>query len=267
MTERKRRSDRLAATPAPKKDRIVGSARNRSGSASSVSSAGRIAVDAATETALVAKVKEHNEGVPQERRTSLRTLKAVYRRGAGAFSVSHRPGMTRGQWAMGRVNAFLKMLRSGRPDSATYVNDNDLLPRDHPWRKKGTKMLDVKKAGADSAEDMSVPTRRQAARVARMIGCQGAHQHDDGTWMPCATHDEMLSTLEMTKSRRRRQRRGYGAPAPRRFEQLIERGVRGIDTLPGGGLVSAPISAKAGVRGPLGGNRRIRRRARWLWVA
>jgi hypothetical protein len=43
--------------------------------------------------------------------------------------------MNRNQWAMGRVNAFLKMLRSGKPDNKRYVTDNDLLPRKHPWRK------------------------------------------------------------------------------------------------------------------------------------
>ena len=34
-------------------------------------------------------------------------LKAVYRRGAGAYSTSHAPKMSRDGWAMARVNAFL----------------------------------------------------------------------------------------------------------------------------------------------------------------
>jgi hypothetical protein len=37
---------------------------------------------------------------------------------------------------MGRVNAFLKILKSGKPNNSRYVTDNDLLPADHPWRKK-----------------------------------------------------------------------------------------------------------------------------------
>lgn len=32
-------------------------------------------------------------------------------------------------------------------------------------------------------------TREQALRVARMLGCQGAHEHPNG-WMPCASHEE-----------------------------------------------------------------------------
>jgi hypothetical protein len=131
----------LAKTPAPKKDRIVGSSRNSVGSASSVSSAGEISVTLAVEKALTTKVRDHNADVKKRNKedwskTSLRALKAVYRRGAGAFSVSHRPGMTRNQWAMGRVNAFLRLLMSGSA-KASYTTDNDLLPDGHPWKKRG----------------------------------------------------------------------------------------------------------------------------------
>jgi hypothetical protein len=59
-------------------------------------------------------------------------LKAVYRRGSGAYSSSHRPGKTRDQWAYARVNAFLRLLKSGRPANPNYVQDNDLLPSKHP---------------------------------------------------------------------------------------------------------------------------------------
>jgi hypothetical protein len=86
-------------------------------------------------------VREHNASVKKNdkndwSKTNLRALKAVYRRGAGAFSVSHRPGMTRNQWAMGRVNAFLRLLMSGSAN-ASYTTDNDLLPKGHPWKKRG----------------------------------------------------------------------------------------------------------------------------------
>jgi hypothetical protein len=131
----------LAKTPAPKKNRIIGSSRNSVGSASSTSSASGISVTIAVENALISKVRDHNADVKKKNKedwskTSLRALKAVYRRGAGAFSVSHRPGMTRGQWAMGRVNAFLRLLMSGSA-KASYTTDNDLLPDGHPWKKKG----------------------------------------------------------------------------------------------------------------------------------
>lgn len=136
---RKARSDRLAATLAPKADRISGSSRNPVGSASSISSGADIQMDEATIESLRQKVRDHNKkvhGTGGWKRTSLKALKVVYRRGAGAFSASHRPKMTRGQWAMGRVNAFLTMLEKGRPDNPRYTTDNDLLREDHPWRKR-----------------------------------------------------------------------------------------------------------------------------------
>ena len=65
-------------------------------------------------------------------------LKAVSRRGAGAFSTSHAPKMSRHGWAIARVNAFLKLLRSGRPSNPKYTTDNDLLPKGHPRKSKAS---------------------------------------------------------------------------------------------------------------------------------
>jgi hypothetical protein len=115
--------------PAPKKDQIHGSKKNAKGSASGGK---KITFSAKTEAALKNKVSEHNEKAPDGRKATLAMLKAVYRRGAGAFSSSHRPGKTRDQWAMARVNAFLRLLRSGRPANPNYKQDNDLLPSQHP---------------------------------------------------------------------------------------------------------------------------------------
>lgn len=146
---RKARRDRLAATPSLASERIRGSKRNKIGSASSASSGSGVKIDEATVKSLQKKVKDHNESVKDKeswRKASLGQLKAVYRRGGGAFSVSHRPGVTRGQWAMGRVNAFLRILSSGKPQNRRYVGDNDLLPKGHPWRKTiGTKSLETKR--------------------------------------------------------------------------------------------------------------------------
>ena len=144
---RRARTGRLAATPAPKKDRVFGSSRNRRGSAASASSGSGILISRATLASLAAKVKEHNESVGDGeswKKARLGALKSVYRRGAGAFSGSHRPGMNRNQWAMGRVNAFLKILSNGRPKNDRYVTDNDLLHRNHPWKKSARiKNLDL----------------------------------------------------------------------------------------------------------------------------
>ena len=121
--------------PAPKKDQIIGSDENKPGSASGAG--GDISISAATETALRNKVTEHNDAMTQRdrpswTRTTFGQLAAVYRRGAGAYSGSHRPGIGRAQWAMARVNAYLYLLRTGRPENPNYVQDNDLLPPDHP---------------------------------------------------------------------------------------------------------------------------------------
>lgn len=127
--------DEGASTPAPEEDQIEGSDVNEPGSASGAG--GDIELSEATETALRNKVRDHNDAMeeqdkPAYTRTTYGQLSAVYRRGAGAYSTSHRPGVSRGAWAMARVNAYLYLLRNGRPENSAYVTDNDLLPEDHP---------------------------------------------------------------------------------------------------------------------------------------
>gem|GEM_PF-3828316 len=120
-------ADDPSKTPAKPGERIRGSRANPEGSASG--SRGGIKISPEQEAALKNKAESHNEGrSAASRRVDLGMLKAVYRRGAGAFSVSHRPGMTRQQWAMARVNSFLKKV-SG---SGGHSEDNDLLPKGHP---------------------------------------------------------------------------------------------------------------------------------------
>ena len=84
--------------------------------------------------------KTEKEGRPTQEgsKATLGMLKAVYRRGAGAFSTSHAPKMSRHGWAIARVNAFLKLLRSGRPSNPKYTTDNDLLPKGHPRKSKAS---------------------------------------------------------------------------------------------------------------------------------
>lgn len=120
--------------PAPKKDQITGSDKNAPDSAKAPAGAKTIQLSEAIETGLANKVKEHNDDVGDSagKRATVGMLRAVFRRGAGAYSTSHRPGMTRDQWAYARVNAFLYLLRNGRPQNKAYVTDNDLLPKAHP---------------------------------------------------------------------------------------------------------------------------------------
>jgi hypothetical protein len=121
--------------PAAPSERIKGSKKNKKGSASGGK---KITFSKKVETSLKNKVEKHNEkyGKTASKKTSLRTLKAVYRRGAGAFSTSHRPDQNRNSWAMARVNAYLHLLRTGKPKNAKYVTDNDLLPASHPRSSK-----------------------------------------------------------------------------------------------------------------------------------
>ena len=123
----------MSDAKAPKKDQIKGSSKNKKGSASG---SRKVVFSKVVENSLKEKVSKHNEKSPKGRRATLGMLKAVYRRGAGAFSVSHRPGMNRNQWAMARVNAFLTLARTGRPENPKYVTDNDLLHPEHPKYSK-----------------------------------------------------------------------------------------------------------------------------------
>lgn len=115
--------------PAPKKDQVKGSDKNKKGSADTGKG---VDFSESIIKSLEKKVAEHNEKAPAGRKVTLAKLKAVYRRGAGAFSVSHRPDQNRNSWAMARVNAFLKLVKSGKPNNPKYTTDNDLLPRMHP---------------------------------------------------------------------------------------------------------------------------------------
>jgi len=64
-------------------------------------------------------------------------LASVFQRGLGAFNTSHSPKVrSASQWAHARVNAFMYLVRNGRPQNAKYTTDYDLLPKKHPKAKK-----------------------------------------------------------------------------------------------------------------------------------
>ena len=112
-----------AQTPAKPSEKKKGSDKNKPGSAGD--KGGKITFSDSVIKSLKEKVKEHNEKHPSKKVT-LGQLKKVYRRGAGAFSTSHRPGMTRGGWAMARVNMFLKMVRGGKVKDSYRKADQDI---------------------------------------------------------------------------------------------------------------------------------------------
>tara|TARA_R100001463_G_scaffold90065_5_gene144821 strand:- start:5068 stop:7731 length:2664 start_codon:yes stop_codon:yes gene_type:complete len=105
------------------------------------------AVSARIRKILKDKVTEHNAGNPKFR-TTTGTLAKVFNRGVGAYRTN--PGSVRGnvrsadQWALARVNGFLRALRTGRFKRKPY--DTDLLPSGHPSKssKSESKAKSVK---------------------------------------------------------------------------------------------------------------------------
>ncbi len=146
--------------PAPPKDQITGSDKNPKGSAKAPAGSGTIELTQAIEDGLKNKVTEHNDKLdgadPSWKRATVGMLRTVFRRGAGAYSTSHRPGVSRNQWAYARVNAYLYLLRNGRPENPAYITDNDLLPKDHP---RSSRTLPVNVVMIDGMSE-SLETRR-----------------------------------------------------------------------------------------------------------
>ena len=138
----KKRAGRKGAakTPAPKKERIRGSATNKKGSASA-SASSRINFSAALTNKLKAFLKEYTAANPRKKIT-LPTAKKVVRRGMGAYSATHRPTISGGRpnsrqaWGIARLHAFARK-KSGsktangvvnsRDIKKSYTQDNDLL--------------------------------------------------------------------------------------------------------------------------------------------
>jgi hypothetical protein len=64
-------------------------------------------------------------------------LASVFQRGLGAFNTSHSPNVkSASQWAHARVNAFMYLVKNGKPQNAKYTTDYDLLPAKHPKSSK-----------------------------------------------------------------------------------------------------------------------------------
>lgn len=153
--------DERADPKAPKKDQVFGSEKNPAGSAADKT--GAIAINEATEKGLQNKADEHNQRMKEEdkpnyTRVRVGSLRSVWRRGAGAFSTSHRPNMSRQQWAMARVNAFLYLAEKGKPKNPKYVSDNDLLHSEHPKFSEG----DRKASGEDVGYSATMAELRDA---------------------------------------------------------------------------------------------------------
>ena len=110
-------------------------------------------IEKASESKLKELVEAYNKGKDGDKRISVGTLQAVYRRGIGAYRSN--PSSVRGsvssaeQWAMGRVNAFMAGLRGRFPRKPF---DLDLFPKGH---SRSTK----KSLFEDFAKSVDKPTR------------------------------------------------------------------------------------------------------------
>ena len=74
------------------------------------------------------KLDKHNE--KHESKVSIQQLKNVYLRGSDSYNSTHRVGKTKGQWAMARVNMFLKMNRGEDVPEEYLYSDKDILSED-----------------------------------------------------------------------------------------------------------------------------------------
>lgn len=121
--EAKRSGPKSAAqTPAKPSERKRGSSKNKPGSAGEDGSA--ISFSKKIIEALKTKVKNHN--ADHSKKVSLNQLKKVFRRGAGAYSSSHRPGVSRTAWGLARVNMFLKMMSGKKVKDSYRKADSDI---------------------------------------------------------------------------------------------------------------------------------------------
>ena len=140
-----------------------------------------------SKTGLKNKMEAHNK--KSKHKVTMRMLQAVYDRGVGAYRTnpsSVRPNVkSPEQWAMARVNSFLRIVSGSK--SANH--DKDLLPSSHPSSSK--KSL----AKAQYANDVFT-TEMEARSRSMDMGCGGAiHVHEvDGqaVYMPCGSHEQYL---------------------------------------------------------------------------
>ena len=96
-------------------------------------------VSAKDRATLQSKADEFNERYKEKLGygATVGALASVFQRGLGAFNTSRSPQVkSASQWAFARVNAFLYLLKNGRPQNAKYTTDYDLLPKKHPKSSK-----------------------------------------------------------------------------------------------------------------------------------
>jgi|DEB0MinimDraft_6_1074348.scaffolds.fasta_scaffold00094_3 hypothetical protein len=120
----------------PNRNPKRGSSKNKPGAASNTRG---VKVPAAVEKSLQKKADEFNERYKKKLGygVTIGQLRTVYQRGVGAFQTSHSPNVSSSQqWGQARVNAYLYLVKNGRPQNKKYTGDYDLLPKGHPKSDK-----------------------------------------------------------------------------------------------------------------------------------
>ena len=144
-----------------------------------------------SKTGLKNKMEAHNK--KSKHKVTMRMLQAVYNRGVGAYKTnpsSVRPNVkSPEQWAMARVNSFLKIVSGSKKPN----HDKDLLPASHPSSTKKSV------AKAQYANDIFT-TEMEAVSRSMDMGLEGkVHVHDyDGqaVYMPAESHEAYLEYYE-----------------------------------------------------------------------
>lgn len=99
--------------------------------------AGDVHVPAPIGAALNSKAAGHNAKAKKDwQKVTPMLLQKVYARGCGDYADGKKTTMTKGAYSMARVDAFLKLMRSPRPEDKSYTQDFDLLPEEHPKATK-----------------------------------------------------------------------------------------------------------------------------------
>lgn len=161
------RIERIVRREVARSASFSGTKKSLRGSRTSRRNARSVSVNQDATKSLIIAAREHNVmmrsiGMPQWSFASTSELKSVMRRGVAAFDSLNRPDLgNRSKWGEMRVEAYLKMLSSGRPDNPKYISDNDLLKKEHPWAEAmGTKAL-PRDADRDGWIDENEPLKRR----------------------------------------------------------------------------------------------------------
>ena len=153
------------------------------------------------EKALKKKADDHNESVGDaaSKRTTVRTLYTVYKRGIGAYRTnpeSVRPNVSSPeQWAMARVNSYLYALKNGKFRGGKH--DTDLLPEGHPQSTKFNKDDYIEK---QTYGDYPQSATNNAKRVKNWIEKHGREEVRGMTEVGLARMNQLIAREKLSLS-------------------------------------------------------------------